>query len=65
MNNKQYFLDTDGSCHWYLIDYSQKKEWDEWIDLDEEDPNAWEAPDFAKRIDGPQSIIFQKPIEIV
>lgn len=65
MCSKKYFLDTDNSSHWYLIPMENEKEWNKWVNLDEDDEKSWDAPLFAKRINGPQSIIFENPISVV
>lgn len=53
----KYFLDQDHSCHWYLVEASRRKDWDEWLEIDEEDPASWETPEFATRVNGTQSSI--------
>lgn len=54
---KKYFLDRDGSCHWYIVDADKRKEWYEWIELYEDDERSWEAPEYAKSIGGNPSRI--------
>jgi len=56
---KKYFLDQDHSCHWYVIDADCRHDWNEWLDLDEDDERAWQAPNFAKELGtGPSLIEF-------
>lgn len=55
----EYFLGQDNSGHWYLVLASRRQEWYSWTELDDEDEAAWEAPDFAERLDGsPGRVIF-------
>ena len=56
---KKFFLDTDGDGHWYLIEADHRKEWEEWHNLSPDDETSWEAPYFAKPINGcPTQIEF-------
>ena len=48
--DKKYFLDQDHSSYWYIIDAKHRNDWNEWLDLDENDERAWQAPDFAKKL---------------
>lgn len=62
MNNEErYFLGRDESLHWYLVPLKNKKEWDEWTEISEDDERYWKVPEFAKRIDGYDSITFSNP----
>ena len=50
VNTKQrFFLDTDNSGHWYLIDASYRKEWDV-IEWEEFNSNEHKIPVFAKML---------------
>ena len=50
MEEEKYFLSQDCSSHWYVVPIKNKKEWDEWCEIDEDDERAWEAPDFAEEV---------------
>ena len=57
-----YFLDSDNDGHWYLIPLANKGAWDLWCDADADDEASWEAPAFAKRLDGhPKWVTFTDP----
>lgn len=59
---KRYFLDRDSSSHWYLVPEENRAEWQAWTELDEDDERAWDAPEFAERINSsPSSVTFEKP----
>lgn len=49
---KYYFLDQDSSCHWYIIPVDKREEWNEWSNINEDDPRAWDAPEWAKMLGG-------------
>lgn len=53
----KFFLDSDNDCHWYVVPDEKREAWDEWVDLDEDDPRGWTAPSWAERINGPVSQI--------
>lgn len=59
----RWMLATDNSGHWYLIPAERLSDWGTWLDLDEDDEQSWEAPEFAKRIDGPHMMTFTDPQE--
>lgn len=56
-----YFLSQDHDCHWYVIPVQHKSEWFDFLDLDTDDPTAWDVPEWADRVGGsPSLIIFNK-----
>ena len=58
----RYYLSTDQSSHWYIVPVERRAEWEAWRDLSEDDERAWEAPEFAKRINGsPSFVTFTDP----
>ena len=56
----RYFLSSDNSGHNYIVPSKFKKEWNEWLELDEDDEMAWDAPEFAERIEG-EFLEFEYP----
>jgi len=48
----RWFIGSDGSAHRYLVPLDKHAEWLEWTNLDESDERSWDAPAYAKRIDG-------------
>ncbi len=44
----RYFFDTDNDAHTYLVEADHRKEWEEWVNLDQDDERAWEPPSFAR-----------------
>lgn len=58
----RYFLATDSSGHWFVVPCSKKEEWFRWADLDEDNDEAWDAPDFARVVGGaPTLVTFSNP----
>lgn len=53
---------TDNDGHRYQILESKKEEWNEYLELDDED--NWDVPDYAERIDG-QDVTNKKFSEIL
>lgn len=62
--SKRYFIGDDYSGSSFLVPLENREEWEQWANLDEADPAAWEAPAYAKRLNGgPGSIIsFTDPV---
>lgn len=61
--DQRFFLDQDGSCHWFIVPIEFAAKWAAWRNLDEGKPESWEVPDFAIPIGGgPQLVIFSNPI---
>lgn len=60
----RFFLARDNSAHWYLVEAGSREEWERWSNLPEDDEAAWEAPAFARRLNGsPSQITFTDPQE--
>ena len=51
-NNERFFFDQDGCCLWYLVPEDRRADWNEWRELDGEDPESWEAPAYARMLRG-------------
>jgi hypothetical protein len=47
MNEKRYFLDRDSDGHWYLVPADKRKEWNNWMNIPEDDEASWDVPLFA------------------
>ena len=57
----KYFLSRDSDSHWYIVQADKRQEWDKWRTIAEQnppDPEGWETPRYARRIDNPSSIEF-------
>jgi hypothetical protein len=53
------FLDQDDSGHWYLVSAHKRKEWNDWLNMDQADPDSWTVPSFATKICGsPSRVTF-------
>lgn len=48
----RYFIGADESGHSYIVPVDQAEAWEQWRALPESDPAAWEAPAFARRLEG-------------
>lgn len=48
----RYKIVSDCSGHKYYIPVGMSTEWDEFMDIPDDDPRAWNTPDFARCIDG-------------
>lgn len=60
----RFFLAQDGDGHWFIVDAAKRVEWDAWTHLDDEDPRAWEPPDFAERVLGcAHNVEFSRPVD--
>jgi len=55
-----FFIGTDCSGHEYIVPFAKYDEWNEWVDIPEDDERSWEEPSYAIRLDG-GTLIFQKP----
>lgn len=49
---QRYFIGVDNSGHEYAVPIAKEQEWETWSNLPEDDEAGWEAPEYAKRIDG-------------
>lgn len=55
---ERFLLRQDQSSHWYVIPEERAEAWRAWADLDEDDEAAWDAPEWATRIDSPYHLVF-------
>lgn len=55
-------LDRDQSSYWFIVPVDKRKEWEDWNNLDDDDPDAWDAPEWAKAVGGsPNAVTFTNP----
>ena len=60
----KYFLDQDGDSHWVIVCAEYRNRWETWKELNEDDPESWELPDFAKYLNShPNRMEFENPME--
>lgn len=58
----RFFLAQDNDTHWYIVPCAKEEEWLHWCDLDPNNEEAWDAPDFAKPVGGaPCLVTFSDP----
>ena len=58
-DNFRYFIGADNSGHDYLVPVSFRQEWNDFCELDEEDPASWDVPDWAIKFEG--DLTFSDP----
>lgn len=56
----RFYLDTDNDSHWYVVPYNKRHEWNEFVQLDPDNPEAWDVPEYATPIDNPHMLTFDK-----
>ena len=62
MADQRFFLSQDNDSHWYIIPVDKRVEWNDWLELDEDDEPSWMVPEFAKAVGGnPSLITFTDP----
>ena len=56
----KYYITTDQDSHYYVVPLEKKDEWEAWCNLDPEQEDAWDPPNFAYAIGGcPTQIVFE------
>lgn len=56
----RYFLDADQCGHWFIIPAEKRDEWNEFINVDEDDPAGWEMPEWVIYLNGsPTRVTFE------
>lgn len=59
--SESFYLSQDNDSHWYVIPFSKKEEWYEFLELDTDDPLSWEVPEWADSIGGSYTnVIFRE-----
>lgn len=63
IDNAEYFLGCDNSSHWYVIPARCEREWDDFVNIPEDDERSWSPPIWAIPIGGSPSLVkFKHPI---
>jgi len=61
--SERYYLTQDNDSHWYVVPVTKRDEWNAWLELDEDDEAAWEAPEWALRTYGSPGVVeFENPL---
>lgn len=50
-------LHQDNDSHWYIIPTDKLSEWEEFIELDPDDEEAWDVPEWAEAVGGSPSLV--------
>lgn len=58
--SERYFVGIDNSSHRYLVPLAKRDHWNKWVDLPEDNPRSWDAPDYAERFEG-GLLTFESP----
>ena len=65
-SKKKYYLDQDNEGHWMLVNSAYACDYQRWLEIDSDDPRAWETPPYAEKIGGnPNVIEFENPVNIL
>lgn len=60
--SEKFFLDQDDDGHWYVVPVNKMPEWDDWLNLDPDDPKSWSMPTFVNYVGGSPSLVtFTNP----
>ena len=57
----KYFLDADDNGNWYVVPACCRREWNEFLDRCI-GKYKWDAPGWARRVDGGEKVEFENPI---
>jgi len=60
----EHILVRDNDCHWYVIPSDRRKHWSTWLELDSEDEEAWDVPEFAEAVGGSHTLVKFKEYRI-
>jgi hypothetical protein len=55
------FIGRDQSGHTYIVPVEKREAWEIWTAIPEENPDAWNAPDYARLVEG--GLTFTDPQE--
>jgi hypothetical protein len=61
VSEQRYFLSSDNSGHHYVVPVENRDEWWAWLEIPDDDERAWDAPVFARRVEG--GLTFTDPKE--
>ena len=52
-----YTLAVDNDSHWYVIPVDKSDEWNDFVNLDPDDEESWDVPEWAEAIGGHPSLV--------
>ena len=52
MSEQRFFIGYDNSGHEYIVPVERRMDFEDWSNIDEDDPDSWEAPEYAQRCEG-------------
>lgn len=59
---KRYMLQQDNDCHWYVIPTDKEVDWNEWLEIPDDDERSWDVPEYAKDVGGSYTLVtFSEP----
>jgi len=61
MPEERFFISSDNDGHCYIVPLPKATEWQEWVDLDDDDERKWTAPEYAMGVDDPSTVTFTNP----
>lgn len=53
----EYILTRDNDAHWYVIPYEMEEEWGVFLELDPDDEDSWNVPEWAEQVGGSASLV--------
>lgn len=56
----KYFVSKDNDCHNYLIPLENRDQWEDFLELPEDDEESWSTPSWAYGFDG-EFLSFENP----
>lgn len=60
----EYFLTQDNDGHWFVVPVEKQKDFDKWTEMDPDDPDSWDAPEYAKQVGGWPGLVKFKEFRI-
>jgi len=57
MEDEGFYLTQDNDAHWYVVPSDKESEWADWLELDPDDEDSWETPDWAEQVGGSPTLV--------
>lgn len=54
---QEFYMDTDNDGHWFVIPKDRESEWQDFLELDPDDEEAWEPPIWTTQVGGSHTLV--------
>lgn len=54
---EEFYLSQDNDGHWFVVPVEKEADWEQWLELDEDDETSWNTPEWVEMIGGSYTLV--------